>query len=230
MSFNIDIEKSFLAEDITIGAWKAKMKGDQLCIEFEAANKEVWSWSSCLDKTLISDMEKVGQEEVNFTRDQGTFVLSGNWKGRKGSGTYVFNPSSSITERPTNTTLSDKAIIELFMNEIRKENELLNDERGLYDPRVEVDLTTHLRSFAGVMVRGDRGNAKISIRGIGSFSFSNEPLIILDNGPVGSYFTLYNSVNIASIKRIEVLKNPNDIAIYGVRGMNGVIKVTTKNQ
>ncbi len=99
---------------------------------------------------------------------------------------------------------------------------------GLEDPLMSVDLTTYLKRFPGISVRGQGMTATITIRGVSSLNISNEPLMILDGMQFPSYEDLYSVINTASIKRIEVLKNPDEIGIYGVRGANGVIRITTK--
>jgi len=67
------------------------------------------------------------------------------------------------------------------------------------------------------------------IRGPSSFYSSNDPLYVLDDVPFqpgpGGVLTGVNPYDIESIK---VLKNPTDTAIYGIRGANGVILITTK--
>ncbi|HJU75606.1 MAG TPA: TonB-dependent receptor plug domain-containing protein [Gemmatimonadaceae bacterium] len=67
------------------------------------------------------------------------------------------------------------------------------------------------------------------LSGPSSFYSSNAPLYVLDEvpfqpGPGGALIGI-NPYDIASIK---VLKNPTDTAMYGVRGANGVIVITTK--
>ena len=84
--------------------------------------------------------------------------------------------------------------------------------------------------FPGVQVqRTSDGGLQILIRG-GSNTFygSSEPLYILDETPLapGSRGIVYLNPN--DIERIEVLKNPADIALYGIRGGNGVVKITTR--
>lgn len=84
--------------------------------------------------------------------------------------------------------------------------------------------------FPGVIAtRTGNGALQIRIRG-GSNSFysSEEPLYVVDGTPLpdGSRGILMLTPN--DIERIEVLKNPNETAIYGIRGANGVVKVTTK--
>ncbi len=88
------------------------------------------------------------------------------------------------------------------------------------------DLTTRLKSYPGIRVNGSGASAEILSRGVNSF-VDNEPLYILNNNQVPSYPDLYSMVNTRDIKRIEVLVRPEDTGIYGHRGSNGVIKVTT---
>ena len=66
---------------------------------------------------------------------------------------------------------------------------------------------------------------KILVRGGGSITQDNSPLIILDGFEVSSL----NDVPPTDIESIEVLKDAASTAIYGARGANGVILVSTKN-
>ncbi len=66
------------------------------------------------------------------------------------------------------------------------------------------------------------GNSAVRIRGITSTG-SSEPLVIIDGTP-GSL----HDVNVNDIESIQVLKDAGAASIYGVRGANGVIIVTTK--
>lgn len=68
----------------------------------------------------------------------------------------------------------------------------------------------------------------IRVRGGNSITGSNEPLWVIDGIVVGTNFNL-NNINSNDIKSIEVLKDASSIAIYGSRGANGVVLVTTKN-
>ncbi|MBQ6086480.1 MAG: TonB-dependent receptor [Bacteroidales bacterium] len=65
------------------------------------------------------------------------------------------------------------------------------------------------------------GGAKIRIRGNNSLFGSNSPLTIVDGVPYGIY-------NPNDVESIEVLKDASATAIYGSRGANGVIIITTK--
>lgn len=66
----------------------------------------------------------------------------------------------------------------------------------------------------------------IRIRGTRSITASNEPLIVVD-GVMDAVSDL-NDINPADIEDISVLKDASSTAIYGARGANGVILVTTK--
>ncbi|MDC1105966.1 TonB-dependent receptor [Prolixibacteraceae bacterium] len=68
------------------------------------------------------------------------------------------------------------------------------------------------------------GDLKIRIRGANSINGSNDPLVVID-GIIGGSLKELNPNDIASI---EVLKDASSTAIYGSRGANGVILVTTK--
>ncbi len=68
------------------------------------------------------------------------------------------------------------------------------------------------------------GNTRVVIRGINSINTNTEPLYVVD----GVQMTDFQLVNPNDIERIEVLKDASAAAIYGARGANGVILVTTK--
>jgi TonB-dependent starch-binding outer membrane protein SusC len=79
---------------------------------------------------------------------------------------------------------------------------------------------------AGVTVRnnGSPGsNAKIDIRGAGTFA-NNNPLYIID----GMYSDATPDFNVDDIESIQILKDASAAAIYGSRAANGVIIITTK--
>ena len=69
------------------------------------------------------------------------------------------------------------------------------------------------------------GNMSVRIRGNNSITSSNDPLWVVD-GIVGAWNI--NNINPNDIESIEVLKDASSTAIYGARGANGVIIVTTK--
>ena len=83
--------------------------------------------------------------------------------------------------------------------------------------------------FPGVSVlRSDGGGLQIRIRGgSNSFMAGEEPLFVVDGSPLPAGTGGIVHLNPYDIETIEVLKNAPDIAIYGIRAANGVIRVTT---
>jgi TonB-dependent starch-binding outer membrane protein SusC len=69
------------------------------------------------------------------------------------------------------------------------------------------------------------GNVEVRIRGGNSMVGSNSPLFVVDGFPIVG--TL-NYLNPADIKSIDILKDASATAIYGSRGANGVVIITTK--
>jgi TonB-linked SusC/RagA family outer membrane protein len=84
--------------------------------------------------------------------------------------------------------------------------------------------------IAGVAVSGNDGQPgavnNIVIRGYGSITQDNSPLYVIDGFPMED--GMNNSINPADIEAINVLKDASATAIYGARGANGVIIITTK--
>ena len=83
--------------------------------------------------------------------------------------------------------------------------------------------------LAGVSITTTEGapdaDVKIRVRGGGSLSQDNSPLYIVDGFPVSSISDIAPS----EIQSIDVLKDASSTAIYGARGANGVIIITTKS-
>ncbi len=73
---------------------------------------------------------------------------------------------------------------------------------------------------------GSLGNVSMQIRGAGSLSASNYPLIVIDGSPAGS--AMFSMLNNNDIESYTVLKDASATSIYGSRAANGVIFITTK--
>ena len=67
-------------------------------------------------------------------------------------------------------------------------------------------------------------NVSIKIRGLGSINDCN-PLVVIDGVPTDLGL---NSINMADVERLDVLKDASATAIYGSRGANGVVMISTK--
>jgi TonB-linked SusC/RagA family outer membrane protein len=100
-------------------------------------------------------------------------------------------------------------------------------------------------NIAGLQATGTDGspggNTQIRIRGIGSITASSEPLYVIDgilvqsgdisglNGNGGRSTNVMAAINPNDIESVTVLKDASSMAIYGSRGANGVILITTKS-
>lgn len=82
--------------------------------------------------------------------------------------------------------------------------------------------------MAGVQVTSTEGSPdaeiRIRVRGGGSITQDNTPLFIVDGFPVNTI----SDISPSDIKSIDVLKDASSTAIYGSRGANGVVIITTK--
>ncbi|HWG35512.1 MAG TPA: TonB-dependent receptor plug domain-containing protein, partial [Gemmatimonadaceae bacterium] len=102
---------------------------------------------------------------------------------------------------------------------------------------------------SGVAITGSGtqgGSTKITIRGANSITGNNDPLFIVDGTPVSNrgrggspnggglggsnvdFGSVINDIDPNDIATVTVLKGPNAAAIYGSRGANGVVLITTK--
>ena len=86
----------------------------------------------------------------------------------------------------------------------------------------------------------DGGSSRITIRGNNSILGDNQPLIVVDGVPMTNeggvtewsggrdWGTALNNINQEDIENIDILKGPTAAALYGSRGGNGVVLITTK--
>lgn len=117
----------------------------------------------------------------------------------------------------------------------------------------EINVVNALQGeIAGVQIQGTSGalggSSRITIRGSNSFLGNNQPLFVVDGVPIDNsggstagqergfggnqaydYGNRAQDINPADIESVNVLKGAAATALYGVRGSNGVILITTKS-
>lgn len=104
----------------------------------------------------------------------------------------------------------------------------VNSEKLAKQPVTTVSqaLSGQMAGVSVVTTEGDPdADIKIRVRGGGSITQDNSPLYIVDGFPVESI----NDIASSEIQSIDVLKDAFSTAIYGSRGANGVVIVTTKS-
>lgn len=104
------------------------------------------------------------------------------------------------------------------------------DSKELSKKQVTNALSAIKGEIAGVQMTDNSGDPAseptIRIRGFSSINAGNDPLIILDGAP---YDGGINNINPNDIASVTVLKDAASNALYGARGANGVIMITTKS-
>ncbi len=173
----------------------------------------------------------------------------GNWQLKlPAKGTVVF---SCLGYQDLKVEVAGRSVIDVVMQDDRVALEAAQVVSDGYTSVAKRDLTgsvssvsmddvikTPVTSFdqaltgrvAGVVVTTADGSvgatADIVIRGNNSLTQSSAPLYIIDGFPSES--SMATSLNAADIETIDILKDASATAIYGARGANGVIVITTK--
>ncbi|MGB6267941.1 MAG: alpha-2-macroglobulin family protein, partial [Olleya sp.] len=136
----------------------------------------------------------------------------------------------NITLNPDNESLD-----EVVVTGYGSDKKMKSSRRDMNAPAMETeDATMEIDTMlegraAGVQVVSGNGNsgsdAFVKIRGVGSISGSNAPLYVVD----GVIFEDLNSINENDILEMKILKGEEATALYGSKGANGVVIITTKN-
>ncbi len=147
--------------------------------------------------------------------------------------TITFDGQKSITVSMTEeANVLQEVVVQVGYGAVKKK-----DATGAVDLLTTKDFNKGFNSntesllngrVAGVVVtQGGRpgDGAAIRIRGGASLEASNDPLIVLDGLPIDGNL---QTINPNDIENISILKDASATAIYGNRGSNGVILVTTK--
>ncbi len=107
------------------------------------------------------------------------------------------------------------------------------DIKDIPSPSLDATMTGRMPGVYAAQTTGTPGGGlTVRVRGSGSIGAGNEPLYVIDGFPVTANYNQtsnpLNSINPNDIESIEVLKDASATAIYGSRGSNGVVIVTTK--
>ena len=144
----------------------------------------------------------------------------------------AIKPNLSISLKPDTETL-DEVIVVAYGT--AKKSSFTGSASSIKADKLEARVVSNVTNalsgqVAGVQSMSTNGqpgkSAKIRIRGIGSMSSSNDPLYVVDGVPYDGDIA---SINPADIENMTVLKDAAANAIYGARGANGVILITTKS-
>ncbi|MEM6628125.1 MAG: TonB-dependent receptor plug domain-containing protein [Bacteroidota bacterium] len=87
-----------------------------------------------------------------------------------------------------------------------------------------------LRRQPLLTVSGSDNNPSVQIRGKTSFNTTTEPLYIVDGRRMGHNFSTIAAIAPADVEKISVVRDPAELAAYGVGAANGVIEIQLKQQ
>ncbi|HKG67437.1 MAG TPA: SusC/RagA family TonB-linked outer membrane protein, partial [Segetibacter sp.] len=165
----------------------------------------------------------------SLTAPEGS-VLTISYVGYQASALTVGNKSDyTITLRPLGQTLDQVVVIGYGTQRRALVTGAVASVSGKTIAELPVpSISQALQGrVAGVNVtnNGSPGSDPIvRIRGISSISFASDPLYVIDGFPTGNL----SAIDTRDIESVDVLKDASAAAIYGSRGTNGVIMITTK--
>ena len=187
-----------------------------------------------------------GTQTATVSDFDGNFVLKAN-EGATITVSYVGYQNATVKAAPNvEVTLTDDAAV---LNEVvvigygvARKSDLTGSVTALKPDSKNKGLVVNAQDMlagkvAGVNITSNSGEpgagAKIRIRGGSSLSASNDPLIVIDgipmdNSGVAGSPNILSTINPQDIESFNVLKDASATAIYGSRGSNGVIIITTK--
>ena len=183
-----------------------------------------------------------GTTSGTSTTFEGNYALKANDKNDVLKFSYIGFESQNIT-------ISDQSIVNIIMQENlesldevqvvafqkQKKNSVIGSINTINPSELKIPSSNLTNSLAGRMAgmisyqtSGEPGadNAQFFIRGVTSFGYANNPLILIDGLEVSTDdLARMEPDNIASF---SIMKDATATALYGARGANGVILVTTK--
>ena len=183
-----------------------------------------------------------GTSSGTSTTFEGNYALKANDKNDVLNFSYIGFVSQNIT-------ISDQSIVNIIMQENlesleevqvvafqkQKKNSVIGSINTINPSELKIPSSNLTNSLAGRMAgmisyqtSGEPGadNAQFFIRGVTSFGYANNPLILIDGLEVSTDdLARMEPDNIASF---SIMKDATATALYGARGANGVILVTTK--
>ena len=188
----------------------------------------------------------VGTQTATVSDFDGNFTLKANqgadlqvsYMGYQ-TATVKAAPNVEITLQEDATLLNDVVVIGYG---VAKKSDLTGSVTALKPDTKNKGVVVNAQDMmqgkiAGVNVTSDDGTPggkmNIRIRGGSSLNASNDPLIVIDGVPmdnvgVRGVSNLLSTINPQDIESFNVLKDASATAIYGSRGSNGVIIITTK--
>ena len=188
--------------------------------------------------TILDDNDQTNGTVTDF---DGNFTISIPTDGTLNVSFIGYETQTIAVSGQTNFSITleegvsalDEVVITGYGSQVKKSDltgsiASIGSEDFESQPLIRVDQALQARA-AGVAVTQTSGapgaGYKIRIRGANSITGNNNPLYVVDGLVVGNI----NNINASDISSMEVLKDASATAIYGNRGANGVVLITTKS-
>lgn len=175
--------------------------------------------------------DKEGNFSISVSKDATTLIFSS--VGYTSQSVLLTDAATLNVTMATSVTVGEEVVVIGYGTQKRSQvtgavtkfqNENLDEA-----PVTRVDQALQGK-LAGVQIQNLSSEAgadpKVQVRGISSIGASASPLVVVDGHPVPDGLAF---VNMADVQSVEVLKDAASAAIYGSRGANGVILITTKS-
>ncbi|MBQ9357882.1 MAG: TonB-dependent receptor [Prevotella sp.] len=192
------------------------------------------------EPVIGATVQVVGTQVGTVTNSNGQFSLTCPAGSNTLRITYVGMEPLEVSARPnmrilltSDQTALDEVIVVAYGTQ--KRSAFTGSAAQLTSKQIESHVASNVMSALagstpGVQVMSTNGDPAsnaptIRIRGIGSMSASNSPLYVVDGMP---YDGNVNAINPNDVESMTVLKDAAASAIYGARGANGVVIITTK--
>ncbi|WP_295118593.1 TonB-dependent receptor [uncultured Chitinophaga sp.] len=184
-------------------------------------------------------IQQKGLTNNAITKKDGTFSISGvtasslvvTYIGYLTQEIKVTGQSLSISMQPNTASLQDVVVVGYGT---RRKGDVTGSVASVGENKLREIPTPNLTQALQGRIPGlvstpssfrPGSGGTIRIRGNRSLVATNDPLVVVDGVPISSSI---NDLNPLDIESIDVLKDASATAIYGSRGANGVIQVTTK--
>ena len=179
---------------------------------------------------VVTDID--GKFSIQLTNDNATLVIS--YIGYKTQEIKPQGNTLSIQMDEVSEQLNEVIVIGYGTTTVKSNTGSISSVKA--DDIMNYPSANFANSLAGkatgiqvIQSSGTPGSApQIRVRGIGTLTAGSNPLIVVDGFPLSEGSTI-NSINPNSIESIEILKDAASTAIYGSRGANGIIMITTKS-
>lgn len=171
--------------------------------------------------------------EFTIVAPSDTTVLVFRYIGFKTEQIVVGNKRVISVVLTEESTMLEEAVVVAFGKQ--KKESVIGSITTINPKELKVPSSNLTTSFAGRVAgmiayqrSGEPGqdNADFFIRGVTTFGYKKDPLILIDNIEVST--TELSRLQVDDIESFSIMKDATSTALYGARGANGVILITTK--